>query len=220
MGLPARFQTTTASFPDQLGLAFAVPIFVRSKPILKPAKPPIDSLHRLPCFFWDCGARRSTLSDIELVTTFSGEKNWSSNTIGLLVLLVGVMLVSNCSKRRDKLLLIIIVGPRSSPPGCRVPNAPLPAPSRCSGLFARPAMRHRRPHSPSRLLPVWDGSIQVCAECFAAATAMVSTRKDSPRTTHEAAGPVRSPDTTPNGIRHRSAITRIGHLPGSLSREG
>jgi hypothetical protein len=34
---------------------------------------PIHSLHRLPCLFGDCGTGRSTSSDIELVTTFSGE---------------------------------------------------------------------------------------------------------------------------------------------------
>ena len=49
-------------------------------------------------------------------------------------------------------------------------------------------------HAPSELFPVWDGSIQVCAECFAAATAMLFTRKDSPSTTREAARPMRSPD--------------------------
>jgi hypothetical protein len=34
-------------------------------------------------------------------------------------------------------------------------------------------------HSDSRLLPVGDGSIQVCEKCYAVATAMVSTRTDS-----------------------------------------
>jgi hypothetical protein len=48
------------------------------------------------------------LSDIELVTTFSGETNWSSITSGLVVL-VGVMLVSNRSNRRERFLLIIFV---------------------------------------------------------------------------------------------------------------
>ena len=49
------------------------------------------------------------MSDIELVTTFSGEKNWSSINTGSLVVLVGMMLVSNRSNRRERLLLIIIV---------------------------------------------------------------------------------------------------------------
>jgi hypothetical protein len=46
---------------------------------------------------------------MELVTTFSGETNWSSNTTGLLVVLVGMMLVSNRSNRRERFLLIIFV---------------------------------------------------------------------------------------------------------------
>jgi hypothetical protein len=49
------------------------------------------------------------LSDMELVTTFSGEKNLSSMTTGSLVALVGRMLVSNRSNRRERLLLIIFV---------------------------------------------------------------------------------------------------------------
>ena len=44
--------------------------------------------------------------DIELVTTFSGETNWSINTTGLQV---GMTLVSNRSNRRERLLLIILV---------------------------------------------------------------------------------------------------------------
>jgi hypothetical protein len=48
------------------------------------------------------------LSDIELVTTFSGETNWINITT---VLLVGMMLVSNRSNRRERLLIIIFVSP-------------------------------------------------------------------------------------------------------------
>src|SRR3984893_9691630 len=69
-------------------------IFLRSKALLKPAKPPIDSPHRLLCLFGDCGAGRSTSSDIELVTTFSGGKNWRRIATGLLV---GMTVVSNRS---------------------------------------------------------------------------------------------------------------------------
>src|ERR1700676_4037743 len=83
-------------------------IFLRSEKSFKPAKPPIDSLHRLPRLFGDGGAGRSTWSDIELVTTFSGETNWSSITSGLVVL-VGMMLVSNRSNRRERLRVIIFV---------------------------------------------------------------------------------------------------------------
>jgi hypothetical protein len=46
---------------------------------------------------------------MELVTTFSDETNWSSITNGSLVVLVGMMLVSNRSNRRERLLLIIFV---------------------------------------------------------------------------------------------------------------
>jgi hypothetical protein len=46
---------------------------------------------------------------MELVTTFSGEKNWSSITTGSLVVVVGRILVSNRSYRRERLLLIIFV---------------------------------------------------------------------------------------------------------------
>jgi hypothetical protein len=45
------------------------------------------------------------------VTTFSGETNWSSMTNGSRVVLVGVMLVSNRSSRRERFLLIIFVVP-------------------------------------------------------------------------------------------------------------
>ena len=45
---------------------------------------------------------------MELVTTFSGETNWSSITSGLVVL-VDMMLVSNRSNCRERLLLIIFV---------------------------------------------------------------------------------------------------------------
>jgi hypothetical protein len=95
MGLPARFQTATASFQEQLDQVPHLLIFLGSKTLLKCAKPPVDSLHRLPCFFLTSGAGRSTSSDTELVTTFSGEKNWSIIATGLLVVLVGMMLVFN-----------------------------------------------------------------------------------------------------------------------------
>ena len=36
----------------------------------------------------------------------------------------------------------------------------------------------RKSYPPSDLFPVGDGSIQVCAECYSAATAMVFTQKD------------------------------------------
>jgi hypothetical protein len=45
---------------------------------------------------------------MELVTTFSGETNWINITT---VLLVGMMLVSNRSNRRERLLIIIFVSP-------------------------------------------------------------------------------------------------------------
>ena len=107
--LPACFHTATASFPEQLDQAPHLLVFLGSKTRLKPAKPPIDSLHRLLCLFGDCGAGRSTSIDMELVTTFSGETNWSSITTGLRVVLVGMMLVSNRSNRRERLLLIIFI---------------------------------------------------------------------------------------------------------------
>src|ERR1700676_87904 len=106
-GLPARFQTATASFPEKRDQAPHLLIFLRSKTRLKPAESPIDSFHRLPCFLTGV-AGRSTSSDIELVTTFSGETNWSSITSGLVVL-VGMMLVSNRSNRRERLRVIIFV---------------------------------------------------------------------------------------------------------------
>src|SRR3984893_8619696 len=81
-------------------------IFLRSKALLKPAKPPIDSPHRLPCLFGDCGAGRSTSSDIEPVTTFSAETNWIVIATGWLI---GMTWVSNRSNRRDRLLLTIFV---------------------------------------------------------------------------------------------------------------
>ena len=93
--LAARFRATAASFPEQRDQAHHLLIFLRSKSILKPAKPPIDSFHRLLCLFGDCGAGRSTLNDMEPVTTFSGETNLSSMTTGSLVVVVGMMLVSN-----------------------------------------------------------------------------------------------------------------------------
>jgi hypothetical protein len=100
--LATRFRATSTSHPNQLGQAFFLLIFLRSKSLLNPAKPPIDSLHRLLCLFGDGGAGRSTLSDMELVTTFSAETNWSSITNGSLGMLVGMMLVSNRSNRRDR----------------------------------------------------------------------------------------------------------------------
>ena len=93
-GLPARFQTATASFPEQRDQAKVLLPHRRRESVLKSAKLPIDSLHRLLCLFGDCGAGTSTSSNIELVITFSGEKNWSSITTGLLLVVVGMMLVS------------------------------------------------------------------------------------------------------------------------------
>jgi hypothetical protein len=107
--LAIRFQAPATSFPEQLDQAPHLLIFLGSKSLLKPAKPPIDSLHRLPCLFGDGVAGRSTLNDMELVTTFSGETNLSSMTTGSLVVVVGMMLVSNRSNRRERLLLIIFV---------------------------------------------------------------------------------------------------------------
>jgi hypothetical protein len=69
IGLPARFQTATASFSEKRDQAPHLLIFLRSKTRLKPVKPPIDGLHRLPCR----GTGRSTVSVMVLVTTFSGE---------------------------------------------------------------------------------------------------------------------------------------------------
>jgi hypothetical protein len=82
-----RFCATATSCPEQCDQAPHLLIFLRCESLLKPAKSPIDSLHRLLCLFGDCGAERSTSSDIELVTTFSGEKNWSIIATGLLVVL-------------------------------------------------------------------------------------------------------------------------------------
>ena len=93
-GLTARFQTAPPSFPEERDQAPHLLIFLRGKTFLEPAKSPVDSLHRLLCLFGDCGTGRSTSSDIELVTTFSAEKNWSINTTGLLV---GMTRVSNRS---------------------------------------------------------------------------------------------------------------------------
>jgi hypothetical protein len=107
--LPARLQTAATSFPEQLDRARHLLIFLRSKSLLKPAKPPIDSLHRHLCLFGDGVAGRSTLSDIELVTTFSDETNLSSMTTGSVVVVVGMMLVSNRSNRPERPLLIIFV---------------------------------------------------------------------------------------------------------------
>ena len=123
-GLTARFQTATASFPEKRDQAPHLLIFLRSKTRLKPAKPPIDSPHRLLCLFGDCVAGRSTSIDIELVTTFSGETNWSSITIGLLVVSVGMMLVSNRSNRRERFLLIIFIVSAVRP---MISRPPIPA---------------------------------------------------------------------------------------------
>ena len=71
--LSTRFQTPATSFPEQRDQAPHLLIFLRSNSLLKPANSPIDSLHRLLCVFGDGVAGRSTLSDIEPVTTFSGE---------------------------------------------------------------------------------------------------------------------------------------------------
>ena len=104
--LPARFQTATASFPKKRDQAPHLLIFLRCESILKPAKLPIDSPHRLLCLFGDCVAGKSTLIDMELVTTFSGETNWINITT---VLMVGMVLVSNRSNRRERLRVIIFV---------------------------------------------------------------------------------------------------------------
>ena len=124
--LPACFQTATAAFAEKRDQAPHLLIFLRSKTRLKPAESPIDSFHRLPCFLTGV-AGRSTSSDIELVTTFSGETNWSSITTGLRVVLVGMTVVSNRSNRRVRFLPIIfvvsVVRPVISPP-------PIPAPLR------------------------------------------------------------------------------------------
>ena len=71
--LPALSGAVPTSFPEQRDQAHHLLIFLRSKSLLKPAKPPIDSFHRLLPLFGDGVAGRSTLSDMELVTTFSGE---------------------------------------------------------------------------------------------------------------------------------------------------
>jgi hypothetical protein len=104
--LTTRFQATPPSFPEQLDQAPHLLIFLRGKARLKSAKPPIDSFHRRPCLFGDCGAGKSISIDIELVTTFSGDKNWSIISTGMLV---GMTVVSNRSNRRERLLIIIIV---------------------------------------------------------------------------------------------------------------
>src|ERR1700674_2860133 len=54
--LPARFRTATASFPKKRDQVPHLLVFLRSDDVLKPAKPPNDSLHRLPCLLGDCGA--------------------------------------------------------------------------------------------------------------------------------------------------------------------
>jgi hypothetical protein len=142
-------------------------IFLRCKSLLKPAKPPIDSLHRHLCLFGDCGAGRSTLSDIEPVTTFSDDTNWSSINTGSLVVPVGMMLVSNRSNRRDRLLLIIFVvsvirpvisGPpipeqlrrRMFPPRRTPPVSTRGLAPRHEPRFPVSASRHRK-HAPARL---------------------------------------------------------------------
>src|ERR1700730_4811683 len=67
--LTTRLQTATASFSKKRDQTKVRLSHLRSESILESAKPPINSLHRLPCLFGDCGAGRSTSSDIELVTT-------------------------------------------------------------------------------------------------------------------------------------------------------
>jgi hypothetical protein len=49
---------------------------------------------------------------MEPVTTFSGDTNWSSINTGLLAVLVGMMLVSNRSNRRERLLHLARVSAR------------------------------------------------------------------------------------------------------------
>jgi hypothetical protein len=61
---------------------------------------------------------------MELVTTFSGEKNWSIISTGMLV---GLTVVSNCSSRRERLLLIIFVVSIGRPV---ISRPPIPAPLR------------------------------------------------------------------------------------------
>src|SRR5258708_31390125 len=46
-------------------------------PLLQRSLSTLARPHRVLCLFGNCGAGRSTSSVIELVTTFSGEKNWS-----------------------------------------------------------------------------------------------------------------------------------------------
>jgi hypothetical protein len=50
-GLAARFCATPMAFPEQHDQAHYLLIFLRSKSLLKPAKPSVDSLHRLLCLF-------------------------------------------------------------------------------------------------------------------------------------------------------------------------
>ncbi len=141
--LAARFCATPTSFPEQLDQSHHLLIFLESKSLLEPAKPPIDSLHRL---FGDGIAGRSTLSDMEPVTTFSGETNCSSMANGSLVVLVGMMLVSNRSNRRERPLLFIVVCHKSRAVGPGLVQA-LPARSALAPFpqgSAFPADRKRR----------------------------------------------------------------------------
>jgi len=109
-----------ASFPEERDQAPHLLVFLGSKARLKPAQSPIDRLHRPRHLFGDCGAGRSTSIDIEPVTTFSAETNWSSMTNGSRVVLVGMILVSNRSNRRDRLLIIIVVRHKSREEGPRL----------------------------------------------------------------------------------------------------
>src|SRR5260370_33241983 len=57
-GLPTHFRAPPTSCPNQLGQAFSLLIFRRSKTALKSAKPSHSGLHRLPCV---CGGRPTSL---------------------------------------------------------------------------------------------------------------------------------------------------------------
>ena len=92
--------TATALFPEKLDQA---KVFLPHS-TAEACEATYASLHRLSCFFLICVAGKSTSSDIELVTTFSGETNWINITTGLLV---GMTVVSNRSNRRERLLLIM-----------------------------------------------------------------------------------------------------------------
>jgi hypothetical protein len=46
-----------------------------------------------------------------------------------------------------------------------------------NGQVLKPCDGCGESYSASRLLPIWDGSIQVCEKCYAAAIAMLSTEE-------------------------------------------